>query len=129
MPPPRLLRRRNSVRPSTEVSGEVSLAKAGYLNKLLTDNKAIIIDVQCVTDHTREFIKEMCILEPFSFAPSLFCFTPPYDVEKDSINQTYLEKQINGLSWNVGTLDYNRIGDIHSLSLKEQIKRNCWTAT
>lgn len=101
------------------------------LRQLFTQRKAVIIDMQCVCVEKKYYIKELSILEPNSFAPSVFLFKPPYNKTTVSRQEQYVTRNVNGLCWDYGDIEFTKIGGIiaayaqaySTIVLKGRIKR------
>lgn len=82
--------------------------------------KPVIMDIQFIQgNHGQYFAKELAILKHETVEPMIFYFKPPYPEneldEKTKWRQKFTYKNINGLKWNDGGIDYNNISQILSI--------------
>lgn len=99
--------------PEESTVRRLELVKTQNVSTELSDS-ACIVDIQYVCDRGNMYIKELAFLEPYSFTPSVYWFKPPYKNPSlaFSNHRNYIYRNINGLRWEDGEIDYNKIGSI-----------------
>lgn len=80
---------------------------------------SVILDIQFVVGNNGQyFAKEVSILRTGSVMPDLYFFKSPYPQEelqlKYKLQNEFNFKNINGLKWNSGIIDYNELPNLLS---------------
>lgn len=89
----------------------------------------VIVDIQFVVGNFKEYyIKELSVLKPQSHKLHVYIFKPKFEYSKLSTSakkqNRFIFKHINGLQWNDGDIDYEKLPLIlNSLKDEELIVR------
>lgn len=78
-----------------------------------------ILDIQFVCGNNGQyFIKELAVLTIGTICPKVYHFMPPYPYQELSLKakrqNNYDVKNINGLHWSGGTINYNSLTEVFS---------------
>lgn len=85
----------------------------------MSSSSAVVLDIQFVVGNKQQyFAKELAILQNGRLTPDVYYLKPPYPLEeldaKAKWQNEFTCRNINGLDWDVGDLDYNELKNVLS---------------
>jgi len=95
-----------------------------YNNNTQSLSSIVYVDFQYVLGNNKQiFPKELCFMQANRPIPKQYILKPPYGYEELNWNTRYQNeynlKNINGLSWHQGDVEYTKLSDILAKELEE----------